>query len=130
MVVYGNLNIEGDITYFGDPAGDISQIASIGWIILDNPDTSGIIEGNVNISSSVSEIVGSFYVEGKVSTGAGFNPLTVHGLMLAKEFKFERLFASMTRGAERIIYDGRAQANPPPGMADLTKALPIVRTGR
>ncbi|MDD5043118.1 MAG: hypothetical protein PHD51_00405 [Patescibacteria group bacterium] len=120
IVVYGDLNIEGNISYNDVPANKLSDLASLGWIVL----------GNLNIAPSVTEIVGTFYVEGTVSTGSGFNPLTVKGLMLAREFKFERLFASMTRGAESIIYDGRAQANPPPGLVDLTKALPIVKTGR
>lgn len=129
VVVYGDLHIQGNIKYSEIEVDNISKLASLGWIVLDNPRTPEK-EGNIIISPSVTKIAGAFYVEGEVNTGKGFNPLTVRGLMLAKEFKFERLFASMARGAEQIIYDGRAQANPPPGMADLAKALPVVRTGR
>lgn len=129
IVVKGNLNITGNITY--DPglvSGLIKNLASVGWLVIDN----GSGTGKINISPSVENIVGAFYAEGEVKTGTTGNKrtdksLTVHGLMLAKKFTFERLWQSAERGSEQVIYDGRVLANTPPGMSDLIRALPVWR---
>jgi hypothetical protein len=52
-------------------------------------------------------------------------PLTVNGLIVARQFHFSRSYKSKERGSEQVLYDGRAVANPPPGFADLTKSLPL-----
>ena len=129
VVVRGNLTITGDISYQGGNVTNLKNLASVGWLVID--DGSGL-KGNITISPPVQNLVGAFYAEGKISTGTTGNsrtdvPLTVHGLMLAKEFNFERLWRAPARGSEQVIYDGRALANTPPGMTDLISALPVWR---
>lgn len=123
VLVYGNLEIIGNISYEGGTVENLEQLASVGWIVLDDPSTPEK-EGNLFIKRTVRKLVGAFYVEDEVHTGQGAQPLTISGLMVARKFSFERFFASRERGSEQIIYDGRAQANTPPGMQDLTKSLP------
>ena len=41
------------------------------------------------------------------------------------QFEFIRNLASQTEGSEVIIYDGRLQANPPLGLEDFIKNLPV-----
>lgn len=129
IVVKGNLYINGDISYLNVPVKNLKNLASVGWLVID--DGTGT-KGNIIISPSVENMVGAFYAEGEVKTGTTDdrrtdNPLTVRGLMLAKKFTFERLWQSAQRGSEQVIYDGRALANTPPGMADLMSALPVWR---
>jgi len=51
-------------------------------------------------------------------------PLTVSGLMVARQFHFSRSYKSIEQGSEVVVYDGRAVANPPPGFEDVTKTMP------
>lgn len=129
ILIKGNLNIIGDIEYQSGNVSNLKNLASVGWMVLD--DGSGS-KGNVYISSGVSNLVGVFYTEGTIFTGTTGDPdtdipLTVKGAMLARMFKFERIWASAQRGAEQVIYDGRILANTPPGMEDVVKALPAWR---
>jgi hypothetical protein len=122
ILVTGNLNITGNLSY----GPDVGSVNSLGIVVL----------GNVTIAPSVTNIVGSYFVldglsggsaacdstKGIVSTGASNQPLNVDGLMVARDFKFERYFMNVpaaTGGkvdpAENIYYDGRVVANPPPG---------------
>ncbi len=122
IIVQGNLNINEPISYQNGGVNNLKNLASVGWLVL----------GNVNIGPAVENVVGAFYAEGEVKTGTTNDrrtdvPLTVRGLILAKKFTFERLWRSAERGSEQVIYDGRALANTPPGMADLVKALPVWR---
>ena len=48
---------------------------------------------------------------------------------MARKFNFERQYANFEVGSEVIVYDGRIIANTPPGMEDITKALPVWRLG-
>jgi len=129
IVVKGNLTITGDLAYQAGAVTNLTNLASVGWLVLD--DGSGT-KGKIIINPSVERLVGAFYAEQEISTGTTNNrrtdqPLTVRGLMLAKKFNFERLWQSAERGSEQVIYDGRVLANTPPGMADLMSALPIWR---
>ena len=54
-------------------------------------------------------------------------PLVISGLLMAKAFNFERTYSSITQGSEKIIYDGRLMANPPPGLKSLLEILPVIR---
>lgn len=131
LVVKGDLRITGDIGYERSSIGSLEQLASFGVIVL----------GNLTIESSVENLVGSFYVPGNPVDGSG-GTVTIQGdaaapkqfvhrgLMIAKKFEFKRRFGgpvSAPEPSERIIYDGRVVANPPPGFTTLTKALPVVR---
>jgi hypothetical protein len=60
------------------------------------------------------------------SSETACNPLTIEGLLFARQFNFARSGALETIDvpAERVIFDQRLFLNPPPGLEDLTKALP------
>jgi hypothetical protein len=123
ILVEGNLTIKADLSYEDTSTEKAKNLASLGFIVLDNPATPEIKEGNIKIEGNVKNLRGAFLAEGKISTGSSRNPLTVQGLMVAKEFVLERVYPSQERGAEQIIYDGRLIFNPPPGMSDWTKTL-------
>lgn len=126
----GNLTVLGNITYVNGLTSTPDQVASVGWIVLDNGDSS---KGNVYIDASVTDFVGAIYASGT----SGFwsiappdtvsdLPLTVEGLVMVKEFHLGRSYKSKERGSEKFIYDGRAIANPPPGFSDITRSLPTI----
>ncbi|MEI6627279.1 MAG: hypothetical protein WCL61_01670 [bacterium] len=127
VIVEGNLNVNGDIEY--DSASlpsDLKQLASVAWIV----------KGNVVINGAVKRMAGVFVVlggdkeankPGVFDTGISANPLDVFGLVIAKSFKFNRTYASIGRGSERIIYDGRLIANPPPGLTSFVQNMPVIR---
>jgi len=45
--------------------------------------------------------------------------------MAARQFHLQRVYPSSTIAAETFTQDGRAVANPPPGMAEIGKSLPV-----
>lgn len=129
IVVRGDLYLNSDSSYQSGTVKSLKNLVSVGWIVLKNNDGTG---GNIYIDPTVQNLVGGFYAEGKIFTGtsgdtANERSLHVDGLMVAGGFKFERQFADFEtkESAERIVYDGRALANPAPGFSDLTKALPV-----
>src|SRR3989338_2255202 len=128
IVVRGNLTINSNITYKDPSVLDVKNLASVGWMVLDD---ESVTKGKITIAPGVSDLVGAFYAETLISTGtAGANsdiPLNIRGLMLAHEFNFERQYESLTRGAEQILYDGRISVNTPPGFEDISRALPTWR---
>ncbi|MFH1098788.1 MAG: hypothetical protein V1723_02630, partial [Candidatus Uhrbacteria bacterium] len=128
----GNLHIHSDLGYDNGSVTNVRGLASPGWLVLRDQNGNG---GNLYIDPKVTELVGAFYVEGKVMTGSGTptvasdDPLVVRGVIAAQQFNFERKTRSdRPTPAERIIADGRAVANPPPGFGDFVKALPIIRS--
>ncbi|MEK7518323.1 MAG: hypothetical protein AAB424_01580 [Patescibacteria group bacterium] len=92
--------------------------------IMPNPDSKctsqylgcgGVFKtGNDNISSICT------------SASPKCRPLTITGLLFARRFAFERIGSLQKNDtpAERVIADERLFLNPPPGLADVTKALP------
>lgn len=141
ILVEGNLTIRASSRYDATPlpsGAPLRALASVAWIVVDNPDTLGVIEGNIIIdaqvggdSLAVGDIVGAYIASGEISTGTQGPldlPLTARGLFAARSFAFDRQYADRATGAERIIYDGRAALNPPPGLADFVKGLPTFRT--
>lgn len=125
LIVEGNLFINKDMLYGTTPIDDVRKLASL--VI--------IVTGDVTIHPDVTNIAGNFYIigslagsAGKLSTGASLtNPLTIRGVAIAKDFKFERTFAGTIedpKPSELFINDGRIQSNPAPGMVDFVKALP------
>lgn len=126
VIVNGDLNINSNINYFSSTSagGNLYNLASIAWIVM----------GNMTVSPSVSQLAGTFIVLGNdgISTGNSDLQLTVNGLMMARKFNFERKYSSyaaQTEPAEKIIYDGRAFLNTPPGLEDLIATLPELRIG-
>lgn len=136
IIVEGDLTITADITYETTNVSSVSNIPSAAWIVL----------GDVIIDPSVTEVAGSFFVLGsgatcpvsltdspggcgRFSTGASAaQALTVNGLVMAKQFNFQRLYTDILNNpSERIVFDGRLIANIPPGFDDFTKNLPIFK---
>lgn len=133
IIVKGNLTIKANITYNDEPITKLNKLASIGWVVVDNPATVGITEGGILISPDVSTLAGVFYAERLIDTceasgsltGCEVNRLNVSGVMVSYDFNFDRTYTSATEGSEIVIDDGRALVNTPPGLADLVKGLPI-----
>lgn len=128
IVVKGDVYIEGDILYENMPTTAARSLASLGWIVLKKDNGVG---GNVYIASNVENVAGNFYAENQIHTGTTGQSdtekaLRVDGLMVARQFDFQRIFSDLEKvgPAELIVYDGRVLANPPPGFTDITKALP------
>lgn len=136
IIINGNLAIDRNIAYGPSSSGvgiSLTNIPSVTWIVL----------GDISINDAVTNIEGAYIALGKpgVTSGAGSGiintgtksstgglkdvKLTVNGLLFARKFEFVRNLASQTEGAEVIIYDGRLQANPPPGLEDFIKNLPV-----
>lgn len=124
VIVKGDLIIEGDLTYEDRNESDLKNFASVGWIVLKD----GGAGGNVYVSPSVSRVVGAFFAEEAIDTGAGTAPLQATGIFVAKDFAFRREHASRTEGSERVIFDARVILNPPPGLSDATRSLPGFRS--
>lgn len=130
FIVNGNLNITHNITYANTEVDKLSEIASLVWIV----------NGDVTISSGVTEVAGTFIVLGDgvhadcsaadpgcgqfITTGPGSDTLNIYGSVLAKKFDLNRTYATNGEPAEKFINDGRLQANPPKGMQNFAKGLP------
>lgn len=129
IVVEGDLNINENITYYTTPTlNDMNKLPSVAWIV----------EGNINIDPSVTDLAGVFIAlddgtgtKGKITTGTTGTkndpPLVVSGVMIAYQFDFQRSALTEYEDAvpsEKIIYDGRLLANTPPGLQDFAQTLP------
>ncbi|MBI4089817.1 MAG: hypothetical protein HY421_00275, partial [Candidatus Kerfeldbacteria bacterium] len=120
IVVDGNLIIQSNITY-----GTASTLANRRQL----PSAAFIVKGDITIASSVAQIVGAYYTEKTIAT-VSTEPdiqLVASGVMVAGKFNFQRKYSGGFSGqepAEVIIYDGRLQANTPPGLSALSQGLP------
>lgn len=131
LVDGGNLYINGNVSYDAvNTVDDLKKLASLGWVVLADGSGNG---GNVYVDKSVTTVSGAFYVSGTDGFYSvappepnSITPFTLYGLVIAHDFHLNRTYKSLTTGAERFIYDGRAVVNPPPGFADVTKALPTL----
>jgi len=120
-----NLRIIGDLSYSSpEVQGYLRNLASFGVIVTEDAGGSG---GNIVIDPSVRALSGAFFAERSIRTGATTLPLTVFGLMAARELAFDRTGGTASTASETVIFDGRAVANPPPGMQDIGKSLPTVK---
>lgn len=123
IIVDGDLYINADMYYKSESTkGRVENLASVAWVV----------SGDIIIDKDVTNLVGLFYSEGEIHTGtrgAIINadiPITIEGILIAKKIFLERLFSDDTsEPAEKIIFDGRAIINPPPGMSDIGKGLPV-----
>ncbi len=154
VVVDGNLNIQYNIIAADRAKDDdlISAIPAIvaADSIRDLPTIAFVVKGNVIIDPKVNKLTGAFIVTstdtnqqpsvsgGIFSTGNDndpafctgadkqCNPLKITGLLFARLFEFQRIGSldQADKPAEQVIADERLFLNPPPGLEDVTKALP------
>jgi hypothetical protein len=134
VIVKGNLHISAGANSYYENAPvqyTINNLASVAWIVY----------GDVIIDPSVSKLVGNFLVLGDGSscstagcgrflTGNDYgaeNQLVLNGLIMAREFVFQRYYKVSSEPAEQIIYDGRVLINTPPGLENVAKGLPVWR---
>lgn len=135
LIVEGNLTITGAGSVLGYSAlsnvTSLRNLASFGVIVKKREISPGVfVGGNINIDPNVTQIVGAYFAEDTINTGAtgGVDQaLKVYGLMAAYRINLQRNYRSTVTAAEEVIFDGRAVANPPPGMGDVTKSLPTSR---
>ncbi|MEK7606955.1 MAG: hypothetical protein AAB444_02070 [Patescibacteria group bacterium] len=123
ILIEGNLTVKANMLYTTPLDTGTRELASVGIIVVKDANGNG---GNISIKGTVTKIVGAWLAEGNISTGVSNEVLQVSGLMAAQTFEFGRVSASQQEGSEIITYDGRAVMNPPPGMGDVVKSLPIV----
>lgn len=137
LIINGNLLINQPISYTSAPlaGGDFRLLASL----------TIVVRGSLTINNSVTNLVGAYYVTDLASPSLGIQPpgagtlsttydlsgvqvpLTINGLVIAKNIKFLRKYAGTTDSpapSEIIVYDGRLQSNPLPGMTDFASGLP------
>lgn len=128
LVVNGTLTITGNVGYQAQllPTS-VRNLSSFGVIVKKDPVTH--LGGDIYINPGVTSISGAYFAENKIYTGtnspAADTPLQVFGIMAAKQFSLQRVYPSSTTAAEQFIQDGRAVANPPPGMTEIGKTLPV-----
>jgi len=136
-VINGDLTIQANMFYEQASLNELTNLPSVAWIVL----------GDVFVDSAVTDIVGNFFVLGdsasisclsltqapdgcgRFSSGASEDyPLTVHGMIMARQFNFQRTYTDvLNRPAELVVYDGRVLANIPPGFSELQGILPVFR---
>ena len=133
----GDLTIANDVKYVSQQLPtSLRSLASLGVIVRQTKKPDGtLVGGNLNILPNVATVSGAYFVEGTVKTGTATpgvpvdaSPLQIYGLMAAHQFNLQRQFHSATQAAETFIFDGRAIANPPPGMSEVGKSLPTTQT--
>lgn len=130
-LLFGAASRPARVVYESGGNTDTRRIPSVAWVALDPNLDDDLIEGNIRVDSSVNELVGALFAADTIATGGGDLQLRVHGLMVARRFRFERGYVpdltapiSVPQGAEVVIYDGRVALNPPPGLVDFVKTLP------
>lgn len=52
-------------------------------------------------------------------------PLNIEGIVAANLFDLERVYGGLNRGSELIQDTARTQINPPPGIGDIIRSLPV-----
>ena len=138
IVIDGDLYIKSNISYFPGTPSNLSDIASVAWIVL----------GDVYIDPSVSHVVGTFVVlgngtlnleDGTIRTGrfytGEFDYVDSHyvstpqqfnfsGMIVAKQIVLERAYFEGLAAAEIFEYDGRVLINTPLGLGNFIGYLP------
>ena len=121
-----DLRIVGNLTYASPTVQNyLRNLASFGIIVTRDASTG--VGGHIFIEPTVQNVAGALFAETSISTGFTKSPLTVYGLIASRELALERVGGTSSTAAETIIFDGRAVANPPPGMQDIGKSLPTTK---
>lgn len=129
VVIDGDLHFLANTHYGGVTPTDVSNLASVAWIVL----------GDVQVDSSVTSLVGAFMVLGGGTSSGTFKTLpaggglgqrlNIEGLILAKSFGFHRTYVGTfgyAEPAESVKYGSRFILNPPPGLIDFASVLPTI----
>jgi hypothetical protein len=122
-----DLRISGDIEYTTNQVQTrLQNLASFGVVVVKDSFGGG---GNIIIDPGVTLVSGVYFAESDIYTGSvGIPPdayLDLVGIFIANQFNLERdNNTDPTRPAERILFDGRAVVDPPPGLSDVSKSLP------
>lgn len=129
LIVEGDLTITGNLSYQSNTLSQyLRNLASFGVIVKKRSDGTG---GNIYIQPGVTDLVGAYFAEDTIYTGTVAvgtdQPLRVLGLMAAYRMNLQRNYRDPVRAAEEIVFDGRAVANPPPGMQEVSQSLPTSR---
>ncbi|MEK7158092.1 MAG: hypothetical protein AAB733_00765, partial [Patescibacteria group bacterium] len=134
VIINGDLIIQKDIQYSSNAKiNDFTELPSVAWIANGDAESE---KGNITIDPSVGKLAGMYMAlpdasqgGGKISTGnTAVTQLVVTGLLLARDFNFQRSFNGTLQNpepAERISDDGRLFVNPPPGLQDFAQTLPL-----
>jgi len=123
----GSLDITDDVTYSSEAVtGGLRNLASFGVIVVKDATRAG---GNIDIEPNVTTFSGTLFAEGIITTKSSMpsdidENLKLYGILVANQFKLLRDNGPSTTPAEEVIFDGRAVANPPPGMQDISRSLP------
>ncbi len=125
LIVEGDLTITGNVDYTASTnIQSLRNLASFGIIVKKN----GLVGGNITINSGVATVAAAIFAEDTIHTAQpgdpGTTPLLVKGLLAAYKIDLARNYKDATTAAETVVFDGRAVANPPPGMSDVAKSLP------
>lgn len=125
LVRGADLEIAGDLSY-AVPSVEtyLKNLASFG-VIVTSENGAG---GNIKIAPGVQKVVGTYFAEKSFSTGVSDTALSAYGMFVTRQFAFERIGGTSTTAAETVSFDGRAVANPPPGMQNVGKSLPSAKT--
>jgi len=148
IIVKGNLEIKKNVTYGSSALSSLGELASVAWVVkgdviidpdvekvagafilLGNGTASCLYENGASCGVSLTDEYPRFQQigHGIFFSGDSNKPLTIVGLIMAKSFGFYRTYSNIKQGSERIIYDGRLIANPPPGLKGLAEGLPVIR---
>ncbi|MFA4871793.1 MAG: hypothetical protein WC610_01915 [Patescibacteria group bacterium] len=152
IVVRGNLIINSDIKYDTNFPANLNQLASVAWIVQGDViinsvvkdiagafivlgaagsncryDNGNACDGSIIFPKYTQNGYGILFSVDPGASGDTSNYLTVSGLIVARAFDFRRTFSDSARGSEKIIYDGRLIANPPPGLGGFSEGLPVIR---
>jgi hypothetical protein len=115
IVINNSTIINKDSRYSGDNnINDLDDIPSVVWVI----------NGDLVIGPTVTEISGTFIVLGEFNTAGGGNQLTINGSVIAESFVLSRTYTGGGEPAEKFINDGRLQINPPAGLQNFARSLP------
>lgn len=114
VVVGGNLYVKSNVRY-AKQTGEIRNLAYLGLIV----------KGNVVISPNVTETVGAWHVDGKLSTGVATRPWKHLGQVAVGSVDLQRkapeygASEEVNAPSEDIIFDDQIYVTIPPGFAQL-----------
>ncbi len=141
FIIKGDLYINNNVYYDNTPVSSLSSLPSFAFIV----------EGDLFIDPSVTEVAGNYVVLGDpaepacptsdsaAATGCGTiytgktadNYLVVNGILMGRQIFLQRSYSDIDNTpSEKVLYDGRLLLNTPPGFKDLSASLPLFSEAR